>query len=173
MNAHLIQLTSAVLAGGLFLTGCENLSPGENGALFGVGAGALAGGLAKVAGANDTSAVAIGLATGAAVGVAAYVIAKHQATERQRRVAEERARLAYQQMQARAQRTNQPRKRTRYIAVDTVREKTSTGARSVMLFDTQTQQVVGNNVYDVKQAPKEGTVTKFDTISAEYVGSGT
>ncbi|MBV9671593.1 MAG: hypothetical protein JO076_02055 [Verrucomicrobia bacterium] len=173
MNAHLMQLTSAVLAGGLLLTGCENLSPGANGALFGAGAGALAGGIAKAAGASDTSAVAIGLATGAAVGVAAYVIAKHEATERQRRVAEERARLAYQQMQAQARRTNQPQQRTRYIAVDTARESNSTGARSVMVFDTQTQQVVGNNVYDVKEVPKEGTVTKFDTISAEYVGSGT
>jgi hypothetical protein len=41
-----------------------------------------------------------------------------------------------------------------------------------MIYDTQTQQVVGNNVYDVKKAPKQGTVSKFDTYSAEYVGTG-
>jgi hypothetical protein len=63
-------------------------------------------------------------------------------------------------------------KKSRYIAVDTVREKDSVGAKSVMIYDTQTQQVVGNNVYDVKKAPKQGTVSKFDTYSAEYVGTG-
>jgi hypothetical protein len=145
------------------------MSPGANGALFGAGAGALAGGVARAAGASTSEAVAIGLATGAIVGVTAYVIAKHQATERQRRIAEERARLAYEN--ASVQRKAQYRK-SRYIAVDTVREKSSTGAKSVMIYDTQTQQVVGNNVYDVKQSPKEGSVSKFDTYTAEYVGSG-
>ena len=165
----MIQSTSAVLVAGLLLTGCENLSPAGSGALFGTGAGALAGGIAKAAGASTSEAVAIGLATGAVVGVSAYVIAKHQATERQRKIAEERARLAYENAPP-------PRKaayrKTRYIAVDTVREKNSTGAKSVMIYDTQSQQVVGNNVYDVKESPKQGTVSKFDTYSAEYVGSG-
>jgi hypothetical protein len=145
------------------------MSPAGTGALAGAGAGALAGGIAKAAGASNSQAVAIGLATGAVVGATAYVIAKHQATERQRRIAEERARLAYEN--APAPRKAQYRK-TRYIAVDTVREKESTGAKSVMIYDTQTQQVVGNNVYDLKQSPKEGSVSKFDTYSAQYVGPG-
>jgi hypothetical protein len=169
MHARLIQSTSAVLVAGLLLTGCENLSPAANGALFGAGAGALAGGVAKAAGASNTEAVAIGLATGAIVGATAYVIAKHQATERQRKIAEERARLAY--ADASATRKASYRK-ARYLAVDTVREKNSTGAKSVMIYDTQTQQVVGTNVYDVKQAPKQGSVSKFDTYTAEYVGAG-
>jgi hypothetical protein len=169
MRASLIQSTSALLVAGLLLSGCENMSPTTNGVLFGTGAGTLAGGIAKAAGASNSEAVAIGLATGAIVGVTAYVIAKHQATERQRRIAEERARLAYES--ASAARKARYRK-TRYIAVDTVREKNSTGAKSVMIYDTQTEQVVGNNVYDVKQSPKAGTVSKFDTYSAEYVGSG-
>jgi hypothetical protein len=169
MNSGLIKCSSAVLVAGLLLTGCENMSPEANGAVFGTGAGVLAGGLARAAGASTSEAVAIGLATGAVAGVTAYVIAKHQATERQRRYAEERARLAYENAPPprRAQ-----YKKTRYLAVSTVREKNSTGAKSVMIYDTQTQQVVGNNVYDVKQAPKEGTVSKFDTYSAEYVGTG-
>jgi hypothetical protein len=62
-------------------------------------------------------------------------------------------------------------KKHRYIAVQTVRESDSKGA-PVMLYDTQTQQIVGNNVYDVKQAPKAGTVSKYDTYTAEYVGGG-
>jgi hypothetical protein len=169
MKASLIKSTSALLVAGIMLTGCENMSPGTTGALSGILAGAAAGGIAKAAGASNSEATAIGLATGAVVGVAAYVIAKHAATERQRRVAEERARLAYQE--ASAQRKAVLRKR-RYIAVDTVRESNSTGAKSVMIYDVQTQTVVGNNVYDTKQSPKQGTVTKFDTYNAEYVGSG-
>ena len=62
MRAPLIQSTSAVLVVGLLLTGCENLSPAGSGALFGTGAGALAGGIAKAAGASTSEAVAIGLA---------------------------------------------------------------------------------------------------------------
>ena len=169
MNAGLIKSSAAVLVAGLLLTGCENMSPEANGAVFGAGAGVLAGGLAAAVGASPAQAVAIGLATGTVAGVTAYVIAKHKATERQRQYAEERARLAYES--ASAERKAQYRKK-RYIAVDTVREKDSVGAKSVMIYDTQTQQVVGNNVYDVKQAPKEGTVSKFDTYSAEYVGTG-
>src|SRR5271165_6012363 len=95
---------------------------------------------------------------------------QHKATERQRRIAEERARLAYQN--APPPRKAQYRK-SRYLAVDTVREKEASGAKSVMIYDTQTDQVVGNDVYDVKQSPKEGTISKFDTYSAEYVGRGT
>jgi hypothetical protein len=169
MNSGLIKSSSAVLVAGLLLTGCENMSPGTNGVVFGTGAGILAGGLARAAGASPSEAVAIGLATGAVAGVTAYVIAKHKATERQRRYAEERARLAYEN--ASAQRKARYRQ-ARYIAVDTVREKDSSGAKSVMIYDTQTQQVVGNNVYDVKQSPKQGTVSKYDTYSAEYVGTG-
>jgi hypothetical protein len=169
MNSSLIKSTSAVLVAGLVLTGCENLSPGATGAISGIVAGTAAGGIAKAAGASNSQAVAIGLATGAVVGVAAYIIAKHVATERQRRIAEERARLAYSQ--ASAERKAVLRKR-RYIAVDTVRESNSTGAKSVMIYDVQNQTVVGNNVYDTKQSPKQGTVTKFDTYNAEYVGSG-
>jgi hypothetical protein len=41
-----------------------------------------------------------------------------------------------------------------------------------MIWDTQSQEVVGNNVYDVKSPPPVGSTAKFDTYSAEYVGSG-
>ena len=169
MNAGLIKSSSAVLIAGLLLTGCQNISPEGNGVLFGTGAGVLAGGLAAAAGASTSQAVAIGLATGAVAGVTAYIVAKHEATERQRRYAEERARLAYENAPAPSKARY---RKTRYIAVDTVREKDSSGAKSVMIYDTQTQQVVGKDVYDVKRTPKEGTVSKFDTYSAEYVGTG-
>ena len=63
----------------------------------------------------------------------------------------------------------------RYIAVDTEKDnRTAPNAKkTVMIWDTQSQEVVGNNVYDVKSPPAVGTTAKFDTYSAEYVGSGT
>jgi hypothetical protein len=169
MNGSLTKTVAMLLVVGLAVAGCENMSPETTGIVAGVLAGTAAGGIAKAAGASDSTAVAVGLGTGAAVGAMAYVIAKHQATERQRRIAEERARLAYQRMSA--ERKAQVKKH-RYIAVATVREQDSKGAKSVMVYDTQTEQVVGNNVYDVKSAPKDGQVSKFDTYSAEYVGTG-
>jgi hypothetical protein len=167
MNQTVIRISATVLLGSLGLAGCENMSPQTTGVVAGTTAGILAGSLAKVAGASNSTAVAIGLGTGAAVGVLAFVIAKHEATERQRRYAEEQARLTYERMSA--QRKAEVKKH-RYIAVATVREKNSTGAKSVMVYDTQSQQVVGNNVYDLKSTPKDGQVSKFDTVSAEYVG---
>jgi hypothetical protein len=63
-------------------------------------------------------------------------------------------------------------KRSRYIAVATLREPDSKGAKSLMIFDTQTDQVVGHRVYDVKTEPKTGQFGKFETYSAEYIGTG-
>ena len=144
------------------------MSPEATGVLAGVTSGALAGGIAKASGASNAQAVAIGMGTGAAVGAIAYVIAKHEATERQRRIAEERARLAYEKMSA--ERKARVHKQ-RYIAVSTVQEKDDKGAKSVMIYDTESKQVIGNSVYDVKSAPKDGQVQKYDSYSAEYVGS--
>ena len=41
-----------------------------------------------------------------------------------------------------------------------------------MIWDTQTESVAGNNVYDVQSTPSVGSTAKFDTYSAEYVGAG-
>jgi hypothetical protein len=124
---------------------------------------------------------------GAVVAFTAYVIAKHQATERQRRIAEERARVAYRRLVAQRQseehRTTQTsgghkakpaRKVPRYIAVDTAKDEHTSpkAAKSVMIWDTQSQEIVGNNVYDIQSAPAVGSTAKFETYSAEYVGAG-
>jgi len=63
---------------------------------------------------------------------------------------------------------------SRYIAVDTEKDEHTApqAKKSVMIWDTQSQEVVGNNVYDVKSPPPVGATAKFDTYSAEYVGSG-
>jgi len=41
-----------------------------------------------------------------------------------------------------------------------------------MIWDTQSQTVVGNSVYDVQDTPSVGSTAKFDTYSAQYVGAG-
>src|SRR3954451_21432926 len=79
----------------LFAAGCAEMTPGENAAVFGTAAGFAAGGIARAAGASTAESFAIGAATGAVVGITTYIIAKHQATERQRRIAEQRARVYY------------------------------------------------------------------------------
>ena len=111
------------------------------------------------------------ISIGGAIAGAATVItivAVHEATERQRQAAQEQARFAQQLIEQ--HRTGGVK--SRYIAVATVREPDSKGAKSLMIFDTQTDQVVGNHVYDVKIEPKTGQVGKFETYSAEYVGTG-
>jgi len=106
----------------------------------------------------------------AGAATAVTIVAVHEATERQRQAAQEQGRFAFQQLieQQKARRA----KKSRYIAVATVREPDSRGAKSLMIFDTQTDQVVGNHVYDVKTEPKPGQVSKFESYSAEYVGPG-
>jgi hypothetical protein len=43
--------------------------------------------------------------------------------------------------------------------------------RCVMLFDTQSKQFVGSGCYVIAGKPPSGTVAKFDTYSAEFVGT--
>ena len=106
--------------------------------------------------------------------IVAYVkiVAVRVATKRQRQVAEARARGAYRKMT-----TGHPAvtKKARYLAVATEKSTPLPGrkaAQSVMLWDTQAQEIVGNNVYDIETAPRVGTVAGFETYSAEYVGDG-
>jgi mannitol-specific phosphotransferase system IIBC component len=121
-------------------------------------------------GGNNTARTIV---TAAVIASVIYFIAKHEATERQRQVAEMRARQSYARMSAK-RRANMKAKKLRYIAVDTERgQKSSPKAkRTVMIYDTQTQKIASNNAYDVAQAPTVGSTAKIDSYSAEYVGSG-
>lgn len=136
----------------------------------------------------DTSPEAEGTGIiGAGVVRAVVIIAKYQATERQRRIADQRARAAYGKLvrqqasasretaarpttQTRAQKTR--KKLPRYIAVDTEPDARSKTGKSIMLWDTQSEEVVGNNVYDVESTPRPLETARFQTYSAEYVGLG-
>jgi hypothetical protein len=112
-------------------------------------------------------------AAAAVASLVVYIIEKHEASERQKQIADERARRAYTNMSPKRKAALKAKK-VRYIAVDTEKNaKTSPQAKkSVMVWDTEKQTVAGNDVYDVKKSPPVGQTAKFDRYSAEYVGSG-
>jgi hypothetical protein len=123
-----------------------------------------------------------------------YALGVYVATDGQRRVAEERAHRAWQQMK---QAERAQAKQTRYIAVLTsgptdtqlaqfsqtakglARSGIYTSAydvdpanvRCVMVWDTETKEVVGKNCYAVVKLPPSGEIAKFDTYTAQYVAS--
>lgn len=100
------------------------------------------------------------------------IVAVREATKRQRQIAESRARVASRKISP-AQKSK-PRK-ARYLAVETAKSAPRRGVASqtsVMIWDTQAEAIVGNNVYDVERAPAVGTVARFETYAAEYVGGG-
>jgi len=115
----------------------------------------------------------------AAPAVDLYYSRRYGANARQKKAAEEAAQR-YLMNHAAATPTESPRSRhagslkfpSRYIAVDVPRAESSKGAASVMVFDTQARQLVGNNVYeiDAKLQPRQSCV--LDTYKAEYVGTG-
>ena len=113
------------------------------------------------------------LVRAAVVASVIYFVAKHQATERQRQMAEQRGRQSYSRMSSK-RKADMKAKKVRYIAVDTERGAKSSpkAKKTVMIYDTQTQRVASNNAYDVAKAPGVGTTAKIDNYSAEYVGSG-
>lgn len=166
MNSKTLRFTALSVSTALFFGGCNGLTPGESGAAVGVGTGILAGAIGSAAGLRPGEAAALGAGVGALAGVITYSIAKHQADERQRQVAEQNARRAYAAHQAELR-----RKKVRYIAVRTSRNKESSGSTSCMVWDTQNEQLVGNTVYDTKTPPPKGSTAKFDSYSAEYVSS--
>ena len=111
--------------------------------------------------------------TAAVVAVTIYFIARYEATEHQRQVAEMRGRRAYAGMPEK-RKAAMKAKKVRYIAVDTEKgAKTSPKAKkTVMIYDTQTEKVATNTAYDVEKTPAVGSTAKIDDYSAEYVGSG-
>ena len=111
--------------------------------------------------------------TAAVIAATIYFIARYEATERQRQVAEMRARQSYAHMSPKRKQGMKSRK-VRYIAVDTEKgAKTSPKAKkTVMIYDTETQKIASNTAYDVQKAPEVGSTAKIDNYSAEYVGSG-
>jgi membrane protein implicated in regulation of membrane protease activity len=175
MNSKLIKVTASAAGIALFASACENLTPGENAAFFGTAAGLAVGIPLAVSGVSPSVTIPVTAGAVALAAGGAYIIAKHQATERQRKIAEQRARI-YMAKRAEAEKaaaqatTAKKSKKPRYIAVRTQKEDFNTGKEAVMVYDTQTNGLVGNQVWDLKSSPKVGSVQKFDTYSAEFVG---
>lgn len=163
------------------------MTPGENAAVFGGAAGAITGGVLALAGVDPRVAMAVGAGAALLAGGAAFIISKQQATARQRKVALENARAAEARLLAEQQQKKSKRSSTtstqvakkappqlpKYIAVDTeLSDQSPAGAKPVMLYDTQSKRIVGNDVYNLKQKPADGSTKKFETMTAQYVGSG-
>ncbi len=140
----------------------------ETAGILGNTAGNIAGSAAAYSGVGYGGASAISYGIQGATALIVTVMAKHEATELQRQIAEERAK-AYLAGLNEGQR--KAIKKKRYIAVDTKRDSKSTGQKSVMVFDTTNDRLVGNEVLDIKKAPETGSTARFDTVDATYVGS--
>ncbi len=183
------QLVATVLCVSMLLTGCDSTDTNAN-ATYRVQSIASSG-----TGAGGEAPVRIKLSTGGDVAQAdlssivafVQIVAKREATKRQAIVAAQRARATVARMNP------GQRAKTRYIAVETERsapnfdsqpatyvEGPTSAARgpapaferSVMLWDTQTQTLVGNAVYDIKSTPPKGSSARFESFTAQYVGAG-
>ena len=147
MNRATISIASLTASAAIFATGCENMSPGENAAVFGSLAGVAGGSIARAAGASTGESIAIGAVTGAVVAATVYVIAKHQAPERQRRLAERRARVYYGKLSSNAK-PRSKKSKVRYIAVDTEKNgKRRPRQKGRHDLGYAIRSIVGNNVY--------------------------
>ena len=156
-----------MLVGIGFLPGCA-MTDTEKTSLLGSVAATTAGAVGSAVGMGWVGQSAMGYGINAATAVAVHVVSKHEATKMQKEIAEARAKAVYAELPPATKKQVQKK---RYIAVDTKKDSRITGEKAVMVFDTKTEKVVGNDVYDVEKAPPVGSTAKFDTVSATYVGS--
>ncbi len=189
MNKYTNCGVALLAAGSIGVSGCSNLTPGENAALSGGIVGLAVGIPLAAAGVDSRIAVPVTIGAAALAAGTAYLYAKHEADKEQRRIAEARARL-YLAQRAERQRKDEeaaasraatasaskkksaPKTEPRYIAVETEQRDGYEGNSAVMVYDTESERLVGNDVYDVKKS-KVGSVAKYDSVKAEYVGKGT
>ena len=94
-----------------------------------------------------------------------YWVAKYAATPVQREVAVTRGRAAVKKM---TKRNVKPK--ARYIAVNTQRDSRAKTSTNVMIFDTQSESIIGNTVYDLNERPPTNQTVRFETYSASYFG---
>jgi hypothetical protein len=210
MQRASLPLTSAITIAALAFAGCSDLPPDQPG-MFATNAAVAGGQMARSGTATTAQSQAGGFSSGAMVTATVIVIQKYQATEQQRRVAQQRGQAAAKRLRVEQERAiaaaTKPKAKTkpsdaseptggvamkakevdvtriepkpkkklpRYIAVDTTKDERSSpqAAKAIMIFDTQTQEIVGNDVYDVRSTPPVGGTARFETFTAEYVGTG-
>jgi hypothetical protein len=135
------------------------------------------------------------------------VLATYKATEKQKEVAQARAQKIYEERMAKAlaakiaaakvpdPKDPEPKPvdppeiavkaeevfTERYLAVETEPDDRAQGKSSVIIWDTHTQEIVGENVYDLDNPPQVGQASKlepkeagssWETFTAEFVGAG-
>lgn len=93
-----------------------------------------------------------------------YWVAKYAATPVQREVAVKRGRAAVKKMA-----TRHEKPKSRYIAVTTKGDSRAKTSTNVMIFDTQSESIIGNSVYDLNDRPPSGQDVRFETYSASYI----
>jgi len=195
-----LKISSKLFACALFAAiaiigaGCANDDNGQPGPFSSASSSdAAESAIASGAGARSAESFATGAPTGTMLSATVFVIAKYEASERQRRIVETRAlstaaHLRSQSAQAQISRAEKISKSNpaattraqaqqqlpRYLAVDTGRDARSSprAKKSVMIWDTQAQQIVGKDVYDIAAPPPVGSSARFETYTAQYVGAG-
>jgi hypothetical protein len=147
MIACWIQITSMVLATEVLLTGCTNLADVATETL------------SKLIDPSETNAIERGEASETLV----RILSTHQATERQRRIGEARALHAYRALRASQSTSTNGRYRlpkTRYIAVNTVREKNTEDTTPLMIYDIK-DRTLGETVVGFSEKPQPGTILEI------------
>lgn len=147
MNKTMRLLSSAAVMAALGTAGCENMTAGENALLAAGLAGAATGIALGTTGVPAGSTIPIALGAAAGAGALGYGVSKMQVNRDQRMFAEQRGQTLVAQAYERGAK-NIPR----YILVDTIAEKPTTG-RPVMIFDTASGKVASNRLYYVNVAP--------------------
>ena len=94
-----------------------------------------------------------------------YWVAKYAATPVQREVAAENGRVVVQKMAM-----SHTKAKSRYLAVTTRRDARAKTSTNVMIFDTQSESIIGSSVYDLNERPPAGQAVRFETFSASYFG---
>jgi hypothetical protein len=163
MTMRLLLPTAAIT----LLAACSTTPPDEEGPHQTSGEVGFSAGLGSAQSMSTTS------TSGAVRTAATFVLAHYEATERQKLVALRNARRALAVIKAQPKKRAAMRKKEiRYLAVKTERDRRAQGETSVMLFDTHSEQIVGNEVYDVAVTPPLGASAPFETYAATYVGTG-
>lgn len=155
-----------LLAGSLLLF--QSCVTSEQAGILGSTAGAVGGAIASQTGVGYAGSSAIHHGVRGATAMVVSVMARHEATTEQRMLAEARAE-AYLAGLNEGQRREVDRRR--YLAVETKRDTRSKGQKSVMVFDTKNDRLVGNDVLDIEKAPETGSTARFDTVDTTYVGA--
>lgn len=99
------------------------------------------------------------------------MIARHTATEYQRRVAEQRAKVFFKQLTP-AKKVELEKKHVHTVLISTVRSRqTSPKAKAVMMrFSVEGESLIDGEAYEFETQPPVGSVARYTGSDPEYVG---